>query len=98
MADAIDPRLYASSLPPRTQSYTAAPQHTAAQPYYLPSATQHQSPTLAQPGPLSGALDPALEQSSPPGPEGSHDEDEPDDEADHDGYVVAGSKPRAREC
>ncbi|KAF1846324.1 uncharacterized protein K460DRAFT_286653 [Cucurbitaria berberidis CBS 394.84] len=85
MADPIDPRLYASSLPPHTQSYTPAPQHNAGQPYYLPSGSQHQAPQLSQPAPLSHALDPALQQTSPTGPEASLDEDEQDDEGDHDG-------------
>lgn len=85
MADPIDPRLFASALPPRPQSHTNAPQHNAGQPYYLPSPTQHQGPgaQLSQPAPLSAALDPTLEQTSPTGPEGSHDED--DDDGDHDG-------------
>ena len=88
MADPIDPRLYASSLPPRSQSYTSTPQHNAGQPYYLPTATQHQAPQLSQPTPLSSALDPALEQTSPTGPEVSQDEDEQDEDGDHDGYVI----------
>ncbi len=89
MTDAIDPRLYATSLPPRTQSYTSAPQHNPGQPYYLPSPTQHQSPPLSQPTPLSNTpLDPALEQTSPSGREGSHDEDDDGDDGDPDGYVM----------
>lgn len=87
MADPIDPRLYASSLPPRAQAYTAAPPHNAGQPYYLPSASQHQTPPLSQPAPLPNTLDPALEQATPTGHE-SHDEDEQDDEGEHDGYVM----------
>ncbi|KAH7377266.1 hypothetical protein BKA66DRAFT_422207 [Pyrenochaeta sp. MPI-SDFR-AT-0127] len=85
MADPIDPRLFASSLPPRTQSYTSASQHNPGQPYYLPSPTQHQAPQLSQPAPLNNALDPALEQPSSAGPDASQDEDEHDDEGDHDG-------------
>ncbi|CAO2649911.1 Nn.00g012030.m01.CDS01 [Neocucurbitaria sp. VM-36] len=85
MADPIDPRLYASSLPPRSQSYTSTPQHNAGQPYYLPTATQHQAPQLSQPTPLSNTLDPALEQTSPTAPEVSQDEDEHDEDGDHDG-------------
>jgi hypothetical protein len=88
MADPIDPRLYASSLPPRTQSYTSAPQHNTGQPYYLPSPTQHHAPQqLPPPAPLSHSLDPALEQTSPTGPAESHDEDDGDDDGDQDGYV-----------
>jgi hypothetical protein len=87
----IDPRLFAgaSSLPPRAQLYTTAPQQNTGHPYYLPSpTTQHQPPQLSQPAPLGNILDPALEQTSPIGPEASHDEEEPEDEGGHDGYVI----------
>jgi hypothetical protein len=89
MADPIDPRLFASSLAPR-QTYTAAPQHNAAHPYYLANSAPQQSPHLAQPAPLGAALDPALEQTSPTGPEASPDEydEHEDDEGDHDGCVT----------
>lgn len=99
MADPIDPRLYASSVPPRAQSYTSAPQHNAGQPYYLPATTQHQAPQLSQPAPLSNALDPALEQTSPTGAEGSQDDDEDGEDGedgDHDGYVMPRATPAAR--
>ncbi|KAL6161674.1 hypothetical protein ACJQWK_08456 [Exserohilum turcicum] len=93
----IDPRLFASasSVPPRSQQlYTSAPQQTSGHPYYLPSPTaQHHSQAqqppqlsqLSQPAPLANILDPALEQTSPTGPEASHDDDEHEDEGDHDG-------------
>jgi hypothetical protein len=82
MADPIDPRLFASSLPPR-QAYTAAPQHSAGHPYY-----HQQPPHLAQPAPLGAALDPALE-TSPTGPEESPEEYEhEDDDGDHDGCAI----------
>lgn len=93
MTDPIDPRLqYASSLPPRTQSYPAgsALQNNGVghQPYYLPTPIQQQPPPLSQPAP-PGNLDPALEQASPGGQhEGSQDEDEHEHEGDHDGYVI----------
>jgi hypothetical protein len=90
MADPIDPRLFASSLPPR-QTYTAAPQqHSAAHPYYLAASAHQQPPHLAQPAPLGAALDPALEQTSPTGPEASPDDydEREDDEGDHDGCVA----------
>lgn len=89
MADPIDPRLFASSIPPRPQSYTSGPQHNAGQPYYLPSPTQHQGPGAqpSQPPPLSNALDPALGHPSPSGPEASHDEDDHEDDGDHDGTL-----------
>ncbi|KAF1830277.1 hypothetical protein BDW02DRAFT_609106 [Decorospora gaudefroyi] len=91
MADSsqIDPRLFtsASSLPPRTQQlYTSAPQQQqdqAGHPYY----TQHQPqpPHLPQPAPHGSILDPALGQTSPTGPEASHDDEEHDDEGEPDG-------------
>lgn len=83
----IDPRLYATSLPPaQAQSFAPAPQHSASQPYYLPSPTQHHAPPLS--APLGSSLDPALEQTSPAGPATVHDDDEQDDDGDHDGYVL----------
>lgn len=87
MADpSIDPRLYASSLPQRTQSqsqsYTAAPQHSAAHPYYLPASNQQQPPQLSQASPLSAALDPALGQASPAIHDDSQDEDGHDGDGD----------------
>ncbi|KAF2852513.1 hypothetical protein T440DRAFT_392138 [Plenodomus tracheiphilus IPT5] len=91
MADPIDPRLFASALPPRAQAYTAAPQHSAGQPYYLPTPPHphHQpGPQPSQPAPPSNALDPALEQASPTGPAAAHDDDlddDGDDDGDHDG-------------
>ncbi|KAL6704461.1 hypothetical protein ACN47E_008205 [Coniothyrium glycines] len=87
----IDPRLYASSLPP-AQPYTAAPQHSAAQPYYLPSPTHHQPAPL--PAPPGNALDPALGHTPPTGPQPPLDDDEhdDDDEGDHDGiHATPGS-------
>lgn len=93
MADpAIDPRLQQfSSLPPRSlapQSYAAAPaqplQHSAT-PYYLPAANN------AQPRPSN--IDPAFEQTSPTGPEESHDEDDHDD-GELDGYHAPHASPR----
>jgi hypothetical protein len=86
MADPIDPRLFASSLPPR-QNYTAAPQPAAAgHPYYLSTPTHQQPPHLSQPAPLGAALDPALEQTSPTGPGASpEDYEHEEDEGDHDG-------------
>lgn len=98
MADPIDPRLFSSSLPPQSQSYTAAPQHNAGHPYYL--SAQQQPPQL-QTAPQ--ALDPALDQTSPTGPEASQDEDEQDD-GDHDDHATPGSAKspgdikRARAC
>jgi hypothetical protein len=83
----IDPRLFAASLPPRTQSYTAAaPQHpTAGHPYYYAQQPQQQQPPpLSQHAPLT-ALDPTLQQTLPTGPEESHDEDEHEDD---DGYAM----------
>jgi hypothetical protein len=83
----LDPRLFASSLPPRTQSYPGAPQHnSAAHPYYLSPPTHQQPAQLPQPAPL-GALDPTLEQTSPTGPEASQDDDEQDEDGDLDGYA-----------
>ncbi|KAF1978932.1 hypothetical protein BU23DRAFT_524583 [Bimuria novae-zelandiae CBS 107.79] len=74
-SSAIDPRLSQqfSSLPPRSsappQSYRAGPPQplpNSATPYYLPNP--------------NNAIDPALEQTSPTGPEHeSHDEDDHDD-------------------
>jgi hypothetical protein len=95
MADSqIDPRLFAgpSSLPPSTQLYTSASQQQQQQnPYYLP-ATQHQQPPqlsqLSHPAPL-GAFDPALEQTSPTGPEASHDDEDQEDDGEHEGYVMS---------
>ena len=99
----IDPRLFASAstVPPRTQLYsTSAPQQNTGHPYYLPSPTaqhhtqshphhhQSQTPQLSQPAPLANILDPALEQTSPAGPEHDHDDDEDGDDGDHDGYVM----------
>jgi hypothetical protein len=81
----LDPRLFA---PPRNQPYTAAPPHGASQPYYLSASALQQPPHLSQNAPLGAALDPALEQTSPPGPEASQDEDEHDEDGDHDEYVV----------
>ncbi|KAI1516532.1 Fungal Zn binuclear cluster domain containing protein [Pyrenophora tritici-repentis] len=98
----IDPRLFASTstVPPRTQLYnTSASQQNTGHPYYLPSPTaqhhaqshphphhQSQTPQLSQPAPLANILDPALEQTSPAGPEHDHDHDDDDhDEGDHDG-------------
>lgn len=93
MADPIDPRLYASSLPPRSQPYTAAPPNTTGQPYYLSaSAHQQQPPHLSHAAPLGAALDPALEQTSPTGPASPEEEDERDDGGDHDGtHATPGS-------
>jgi hypothetical protein len=82
----LDPRLFA---PPRNQPYTAVPQHNASQPYYLSTPTHQQPPHLSQTTPLGAALDPALEQTSPTGPEASQDEDEHEDDGDQDGYVMS---------
>jgi hypothetical protein len=90
----IDPRLFAASLPPRTQSYTAAapPHPTAGHPYYFAQQPQQQQqqqqapPALSQHAPHAlGALDPTLQQTSPTGPEDEHDDDEHDDD---DGYAM----------
>jgi hypothetical protein len=88
MADPIDPRLYASSIPPQNQPYPAQPPNNAGQPYYLSTPTNQQPAHPSQP-PLGAALDPALEQTSPRGPERSPDEDEHGDDGEHDGYVMA---------
>ena len=94
MADPIDPRLqYASGLPPRSlsQPYPSGPtlQNGAAghQPYYLP-ASAHPPPPLAPAAPPSN-LDPALEDASPAGREGSADDHDDEVHDDHDGYVPA---------
>jgi hypothetical protein len=88
----LDPRLFAgasSVQPSRAQAYTSAQQQNTGHPYYLPSpTTQHHAQSLPpqlsqQPAPLSNVLDPALEQTSPAGPEVEHDDEE--DEGDHDG-------------
>jgi hypothetical protein len=97
----IDPRLFAGASavqPSRPQAYTSAPPQNTPHPYYLPSpTTQHHAQSLppppqlsqlSQPAPLGTILDPALEQTSPTGPEASHDDEEQEDEGDHDGYVV----------
>ncbi|CAN9135900.1 hypothetical protein CUC08_Gglean003025 [Alternaria sp. MG1] len=99
MADhEIDPRLFASASsvqPSRPQIYTSAQQQNTGHPYYLPSPTaQHHAQSLpqppqlsqlSQPAPLGNILDPALEQTSPTGPEASHDDDDHEDDGDHDG-------------
>ena len=90
MADPIDPRLYVSSHPPRSQAYTAAPPHNAGQPYYLAAPSHQQPPHLSQPAPLGGALDPALEQTSPTG---ESPEDDDHEEDDHDGCVTLPLSP-----
>lgn len=80
----LDPRLFASTLPPRTASYQGAPQHSStAHPYYLSPPTHQQPAQLSQPAPL-GALD---SQTSPTGAEASQDDDEQDEDADVDGYA-----------
>lgn len=88
MADPIDPRLYASSIPPRNQPYPAQPPSNAGHPYYLSTPTHQQAPHLSQ-TPLGAALDPALEQTSPRGLDASPDEDEHEDDGDLDGYVMS---------
>jgi hypothetical protein len=92
MADPIDPRLYAPSLPPRSQPYTTAPQHNASHPYYLSTPTHQQGRHVSQQTtPLGPTLDPALAQTSPSGPEASPEDDEHDDDDDdgeHDGCVL----------
>ena len=93
----------ASTVPPRTQLYsTAAPQQNTGHPYYLPSPTaqhhtqshphphahhQSQTPQLSQPAPLTNILDPALEQTSPAGPEHDHDDDDQDDDGDSESEI-----------
>lgn len=107
MADpAIDPRLdpqlqQFSSLPPRPlaqQSYTtgpAQPMQNSTTPYYLPTSNNTQS--------RPSNIDPAFEQTSPTGPDESHDDDDHDD-AELDGCVprladTAGlRKPCASAC
>jgi hypothetical protein len=84
----LDPRLFATPRHP-PHSTTAAPPHSAGQPYYLSvPAPAH----LSQPAPPGAALDPALEQTSPTGPETSPDDDEHDDEGDvHSPHETPGS-------
>ncbi|KAF2186429.1 hypothetical protein K469DRAFT_706396 [Zopfia rhizophila CBS 207.26] len=84
----LDPRLFASALPPRnlSQPYPsgAALQNSAPghQPYYLPTATHPQPPQHTQAAPPD--LDPTLEQASPAGHEGSDDENDHEPEGDHE--------------
>lgn len=87
MADPIDPRLYASSIPPQNQPYPAQPPNNAGHPYYLSTPANQQSAHPSQPPP-GAALDPSLEQTSPIGPEQSPDDDEHGDDGEHDGYVM----------
>ena len=77
----IDPRLFSSSLPAQSQSYTAAPQQNGGHPYYLAA---QQQPTQQLQTSAPQALDPALGQTSPAGPDGSQDDDDHDDDGDHD--------------
>ena len=111
MADhEIDQRLFASASsvqPSRPQIYTSAQQQNTGHPYYLPSPTaQHHAQSLpqppqlsqlSQPAPLGNILDPALEQTSPTGPEASHDDDDHEDDGDHDGYVVEAQPAPSRQ-
>jgi hypothetical protein len=92
MADPIDPRLYASSVPPRHQPYPAQPPNNAGHPYYLSTPTHQQVPHVSQ-APLGAALDPALEQTSPRGPDGSPEEEHEDD-GDHNRYVMKETKQK----
>jgi hypothetical protein len=100
MADpSIDPRLQQfGALPPRSlaqQPYTtgpAQPLQNSATPYYLPTpdkanANAH-AHAHAQTRPSN--IDPAFEQTSPTGPEESHDEDD-HDEGDLDAHGTPGS-------
>ncbi|KAH5473330.1 hypothetical protein HBI64_005010 [Parastagonospora nodorum] len=96
MADPIDPRLYASSIPPQNQSYPAQPPNNAGQPYYLSTPTNQQPAHPSQP-PLGAALDPALEQTSPRGPERSPDEDEHGEDGEHDGTFTTPGSARAHD-
>ncbi|KAJ4352128.1 uncharacterized protein N0V89_007475 [Didymosphaeria variabile] len=96
MAENIDPRLQQfSSLPPRSlaqQSYTtgpAQPLQNSATPYYLP--TPNNAPTRPS------NIDPAFEQTSPTGPEESHDEDDHDD-GDLDGITTPPTRKRQKKA
>jgi hypothetical protein len=95
MADPIDPRLYASSIPPRNQPYPAQPPNNAGHPYYLSTPTHQQQPPHLSQTPLGAALDPALEQTTPQGQDGSPEDDDEDDHIDHDGYVMSWKEPQA---
>ncbi|KAF2110982.1 hypothetical protein BDV96DRAFT_583205 [Lophiotrema nucula] len=88
MSDSIDPRLYGSSLPPRSASlsYSSGPalQNNGPSPYYTTTHPQPQPPQFAPP---PNNLDPALggAQTSPQDHVGTPDDHDEDLEGDHDG-------------
>lgn len=105
MSAPIDPALFSpfdGKDDAQPQPYAPQPQQSVGHPYYLPASTSQQQPppppppsqAQAQPQPPhnSSSLEAALQQTSPQGPEGSHDEYDHDDEGDHDGaHATPGS-------
>jgi len=86
MTDPIDPRLQFTNAPARKPyaPQVSQPLQSNPSPYFLPTPnTARSQPPPSAPGPAS--IDPALEQTSPTGPETSHDEDDHDDGDHQDG-------------